>query len=807
MIKKIFTMFILLAFCSMQPALAVDMHAINLSESDVFADNDQELDARHSVSEPLSTIEKMYNTKENAKTGNILRQVGYEQFNSYAGATGSTGKYDSSYKLSIGEKINVLSYGDSVDVISMSGSNLVSPSVTAEIGSNGELFVSGIGMVKADGRTLGEVERELNSLARKKYTNMSIKLQIPSGNGYSVFVYGEVKRPGKVYISNNSSILDALSAAGGVKKTGTLRSVKYNNKSVDLYNALFLGNDDGIIVKANDKIFVDKIKHTMSFKNGVTIPGIYEFKEGESIGDLIKYAGNILVTTQKTEVTIDSFDSKAKQKVAKNVEYSAAKNTKLIDGDSIEFQELYNDVENIVTLQGNIKHPAVYAYKEGMRLSDIIKNEDELMEETFIYQAVIRRVSGKNNTVETIPIYLKDFFDGLNDPILQPRDIITVYKNTNRAFVDVYGCINLPKHIPYTDDMKLSDIMADIQFMESSVTPSDKEQDANNANGGNGIKDKQIVKEGDKVQITASTEKTNKLIPAENVAVEITDKDGEKTQIYYLYDIMINGDKINNIALKPEDKVFFRTLRGNEVVKTIKIAGFVKRPGVYSFIKGQRLVDVINMSGGLEDEADLRGISFKRANLKSKQVSLARYNSERDIKLIEGRLAAGYKQAESAQNMKLTLIDQLEKEQLEFGKQYTGRIALNIKNNELDKISKRDNIELQDGDDIYIPRMSTYIAVLGEVYNEQAFIYTKGTTVKHYIKQVGGYTPNANKFRIYKIGVNGKSEKIHMRTKVAAGDTIVVPRRVSGNDWITPIVQTIQGIAYFAVIALSVSRW
>ena len=807
MLKKIFTMFILIAFCTMQPALAIDMKAINLSESDVFEDNDQELDIRHSVREPLSTIEKMYNSLENAKTGNILRQAGYNRFNVKSANTSSTGKYDSNYRLSIGEKINVLSYGDSVDVISLSGSNLVTPMSTVEVGSNGSIFISGIGPVKADGRTLGEVENEVNRIARGKYTNMNIKLQVASGGGFSVFIYGEVNKPGKVYVSNNSSLLDALSAAGGVKKTGTLRNIRYNGKHVDLYDTLFLGNDHNIIVKANDKIFVDTIKKTMSFKNGVTNPGIYEFKSGETINDLIKYAGNLLVTTQKTEIVVDSFDKNTKQKIARNVEFTKIENTKLADGDAIEFQEMYNDVENIVTIQGNIKHPAVYAYKKGMKLSDILKDENELMEETFIYQAVIRRVSGKNNTVETIPIYLKDFFEGVSNPILQPKDIITIYKNTNRSFIDVYGCINLPKHVPYTDSMKLADLMSDIQFMESNVDIQTADSQTDKGDKTSSENKQQTVKDGDTVKISATAKQSNKLIPAENVAVEITNKDGDKTDIYYLYDIMINGDRISKIVLNPEDKVFFRTLRKNETIKTVKIAGFVKRPGVYSFIKGQRLTDIIETSGGLDEEADLRGISFKRANLKAKQVSLARYNAERDIKLIEGRLAAGYKQTENAQNMKLTLIENLEKEQLEYGKLYSGRIALNIKNNDLSKISKADNIELQDGDDIYIPRESSYIAVLGEVYNEQAFIYSKGTRVKHYIKQVGGYTPNANKFRIYKIGVNGKSEKVCMRTRVEAGDTIIIPRRVSGNDWVTPIVQTLQGIAYMAVMAMAISRW
>ena len=649
-----------------------------------------------------------------------------------------------------------------------------------------------------------EVENDVNSLARNKYKSIRIRLTVSSGGEFPIFVYGEVNYPGKVLISNNSTLLDALGAAGGVKKTGTLRNIKYNNKTVDLYNTIFLGNDNNIIVKANDKIFVDTIKNTMSFKNGVTNPGIYEFKTGETVGDLMKYAGDLLVTTQRSDVVMERFDKNAKQKIAKNIAYLNAKSTKLVDGDAVQFQEFYNDVENIVTLQGNIKHPATYAYKDGMRLSDIIKNEEELMEETFIYQAVIRRVSGDNNTVETIPVYLKDFFAGLNDPLLQPKDIITVYKNTNRSFIDVYGCINLPKHIPYKDGMKLADVMSDIQFMESSIVKVNTETDEETGAESN---KEQIVQKGEKVEISAKTENVSKLIPAENVAVEITDEDGKKTQIYYLYDIMINGYKIDKIPLKPEDKVFFRTLRNNEVIKTVKISGFVKLPGVYSFIKGQRLVDVIKMAGGLEEEANLPGISFKRTNLKAKQAEVAKYNAERDIKLIEGRLAAGYKQDVASQNMKMGLIEQLEQEKGDYGSQYSGRIALSIKSNDLDKIRDVDNLEIQDGDDIYIPRESTYVAVIGEVYNEQAFIYARGTTVKHYLKQVGGYTPNANKFRIYKVGIDGRSERVHLSSRVLAGDTIVVPRRVSGNDWLTPICQTLQSIAQVAIIGLALRRW
>lgn len=794
--KKIVVLFMLTAFCSTSTAFAIDADAIHLKTEDAFEDNAQEFSKANSAGGSLSAIERMYNGKENALSGNILYQIGYNQFNSASGSNMSaTGKYNGNYKLSIGEKINVYTYGDSVDVMAMSGSNLVSPVNKTEVSSNGSLFVQGLGLVRAENRTLQEVENELNNMARSKYRNMRVKLTIASGSEFSVFVYGEVQRPGKVYIGNNSSVLDALSAAGGVKKTGTLRRITFNGKSesFDLYKALFLGNDGGIILKPNDKIFVDKIGDTVAIKNGVTIPGIYEIKKNETVNDIVKYAGGFLATTQTDNVVMVGFDADSKQKVARNLSWADAVKTKLENGDTVEFSELYNNAENIVTIQGNIKHPTSYAYKDGMRLSDILKSEDELLEETFIYQAVIRRVSGPDNTVETIPVFLKEFFAGMNDPVLQPRDVITVYKSTNSSFVDVYGCINTPKHLTYTSGMTLNDVMSDIKFMESEVTNTTVD----------GI---QQSSEDGKMQLNVSTENKNKLIPTENVAVEIISPSGATT-VYYMYDIMINSDRIKSIHLSPETKVFFRTLRSNEIMKNVKISGFVKQPGVYTFVKGQKLKDIIEMAGGLDDEADLRGIVFKRTNLKYKQVNIATQNNERDINLLVGRLASGYKQDGSDQQQKMDMISRIKSEEGKLTQRYNGQIALNIKSNDLNKISDFDNIEVQDGDDIYIPRVSNYVSIIGEVYNEQSFMYRKGANVRHYIKEVGGYTPNANKFRIYKVAVNGKAEKVGMASKVNAGDTIIVPRKIAGNDWLSPICQTLQSLASVFLLAFAVHKW
>lgn len=822
--KKLLTILLLTVFCSQPTALAVtgggDMNqtAVKLKQVqhqeepvslDAFDNNYQASVEQSAPSIQLSPIEQLFNGKDTAVSGKALQQAGYELFTAGSTAQTSTGKFGNSYKLSIGEKINVYTYGDSVDVMAISGASLVSPSSAAQVDSKGNIFISGVGMVKAENRTLSEVENEVNRVAAQKYKSMKIRLTVATGQEFSVFVYGQVNRPGRVLIGNNSSVFDALNAAGGVKKTGTLRNISYTSdnktRSVDLYKTLFFGNDDGIIVRPNDKIFVGKIGDVAAIKNGVTVPAIYEILPGENLEKVVAFAGGLLPQTQVSEVTLIGFDANLKQKTAENIAWDKARSKVLRSGDSVEFRELYNNAENIVTIQGNVKHPTTYAYKDGMRLSDILKSEDELLEETFINQAVIRRISGKDNTIETIPIFLKEFFAGMNDPVLQPKDIINVYKNTNSQFVDVYGCVNIPKHLTYTSGMTLNDVMTDIQFLESDVQKQDVETE-NKEQAETEVAYQKGVVEENSVHLAAGTANSNKLIPAEKVAVEITSLSGA-TQVYYLYDIMINSDRIKSIQIAPEDKIFFRTLRGNEIMKTVKVSGFVKHPGVYTFVEGKRLADVIKMAGGLSKEADLRGIVFKRTNLQGKQVELAHKNNERDIKLIEGRMASAYKPTEADQQSKADMLEMLKAEDQTIAQKYTGQIALNIKDNDVDKINDIDNIEVQDGDDIYIPRTSNHVSIIGEVYNEQSFVYKKGANAKYYIKEVGGYTPNANKFRLYKVSVNGRAEKIRNGSNIQPGDTIVVPRKIAGNDWITPICETLKGVASIIVMAFAINKW
>jgi len=91
----------------------------------------------------------------------------------------------------------------------------------------------------------------------------------------------------------------------------------------------------------------------------------------------------------------------------------------------------------------------------------------------------------------------------------------------------------------------------------------------------------------------------------------------------------------------------------------------------------------------------------------------------------------------------------------------------------------RQNIELQDGDILFVPRAET-VYVFGQVKNPNIYPIQKDTTVLQALSLAGGHTEHAalNRIDIVRI-VNGERKKIRVKLTdiVQPGDTIMVPER------------------------------
>ena len=114
-----------------------------------------------------------------------------------------------------------------------------------------------------------------------------------------VFVIGKVAQPGLYTVSALSHVSNALDAAGGISKMGSLRKIELRRDdrvetTIDLYDLLLHGDTRGDVrLKPRDVIFVPVIGPVAAVTGDVKSPAIYEMLGNESLGNLLRMAGGV----------------------------------------------------------------------------------------------------------------------------------------------------------------------------------------------------------------------------------------------------------------------------------------------------------------------------------------------------------------------------------------------------------------------------------------------------------------------------------------------------------------------------------
>jgi len=146
-----------------------------------------------------------------------------------------------------------------------------------------------------------------------------------------------------------------------------------------------------------------------------------------------------------------------------------------------------------------------------------------------------------------------------------------------------------------------------------------------------------------------------------------------------------------------------------------------------------------------------------------------------------------------------------------------GRMVLKIDRPEILKNTPYD-IELEEGDSLFIMANPHSVQVIGSVYNQTAFVYDKAKGVSGYIDLAGGYTENADKKRVYLLKADGTAVKPSSGflsiswnkssnrlesggSNIESGDTIVVPEKLVRIAWMRDIKDITQIIYQIAVAA------
>ncbi|MEL0207536.1 MAG: SLBB domain-containing protein [Gammaproteobacteria bacterium] len=296
----------------------------------------------------------------------------------------------SDYVLGPGDKLFIDIYGQSENYYQ------------AEISPDGDLILENFGPINVSGMTVEKANIRLINKLKKVYTGLSSKktfvnISVGIPRAIRVNIVGEVNLPGTYNFSAFNTVYNAIYVAGGITENATLREVKLfrDNKlvdTIDIYKFLNEGNQSSNVrLENNDLIVVGPYTNRVSISGGVKIPGKFEIKNGETIADLINYAGGFSEDSYSKSIRITRiFDEKYKIVDVNSDQYEFFQ---LKSGDKIEIDKIIEKYDNRLIVKGSVYKPGVFALSEGMTVLNLIEKAEGIKPDTYLESGFITRTN------------------------------------------------------------------------------------------------------------------------------------------------------------------------------------------------------------------------------------------------------------------------------------------------------------------------------------------------------------------------------------------------------------------------------
>jgi protein involved in polysaccharide export with SLBB domain len=725
-----------------------------------------------------STIEAVYSDR----IVDELQQFGYDLFN-------DADRPDNTIPAGIVQDDYILSSGDTLRIILRGQFNLQQE---IEVDNQGLLIVENLTPITAAGRSIKDVQNDLQREVQSLH-NTQIYVSLAGVRQIGILVVGHVKKPGRKYLTGFHSVLDALNAAGGIHKTGSLRRVKLVRKGktylIDLYQLLMANavNADRVL-KDGDRIIVPPLGPTMAITGNVKRPGIYEIVKGEklSLHQALGLAGGVLTPGQNRYMKLE-YTSDGEETVQ---DISAPKTRIFGDGSILMVAQSEQKQASAVTLSGHTRQPGTHDLKKSKTLADLINNEKVLGRDIYPLIGVIERRDSKQLTKKLVAfspyqVLQKEYNASLND-----GDTVRLFSSAeirnldNSAPLLHEASMNVEENKDLIDDPLLSAFLKErAAFVRGAV----RQEGA--------------------YPVTAGTTLESILAVAGGISLEANQENIELTSHK-------SGRKVINLA---EDDPAFVSINPGDTVRvnqkfhkiadqSVMIMGEVNHPGRYDLMSGDTLSKLVQRAGGLTPQSYPDGAIFSRASERKAEEN--RYKAQaQDLSM---KLAASLQQTDDDKKPNMAQVQTTESliAQLKNATAI-GRITVEADPATLSVYPEQD-ILLESGDRIYIPKRPLTVRVAGEVLSPAALQFREGKDPAEYLREAGGTTYYADKDRTFVIYPDGSAQPLHVNmwnhrsAFIPPGSTIIVPRDPKPFDFLESAERVSQILANLAISGLYV---
>lgn len=627
------------------------------------------------------------------------------------------------------------------------------------ISPEGTVTVSGYGPIYLSGLTVAAAQQKLRNTIGSRYKSSDLRLTIGNTRTIQVNIMGEVRAPGTYHLSAFANVFYALYRAGGPSSLGTLRNIKvYRNGRlvtiVDLYEFILNGRLAGNInLQDNDVIQVPTYECLVGITGSVKRPMFYEMRKNESVATLLKYAGGFTGDAHKTSVNLVRQTGERYQ-VYTIGEFDMS-TFKLEDNDAITVDGMINRFENMVEIKGAIFRPGQFQLGGNVTsVRGLIEAAGGLTEDAYQEHAVLHRLKA-DRSLEILPVDVQGIMGGtVADIPLKNEDVLFIMTQEDlrqERTLTISGQVMSPGTYEYADNVTIEDLIV----------------------MAGGLRDQASLM---RVEVSR--------VLRDKYATKKTNQYAQKFHFDLKNGLFIDQDR--KFLLEPYDHVTIYASPVFNQSKMVTVRGEVHWEGTVAMEqRNTHLSDIIEMAGGITEQAYLRG------------ATLMRKMSEEERTRMQATMKA-------VQNLLHEKGDSITYEKLDLDNNYPVYIDLE---QAMKKPGCDADILMREGDQIFIPEYNPIVRVSGEVMFPNSMFYESGKNYKYYVNQAGGFGDRAKKSKAFIVYQNGKASLVKDGAKPEPGCEIVIPskKRKKGVDW-TMVAGVMSGLTGIAAIMLAISR-
>ena len=627
------------------------------------------------------------------------------------------------------------------------------------VSPDGFINVKYAGPVNVNGLTIEQVSGILKARLIKYYPSLAsgaTKLQLTLGSVRSiqVAIIGAVKKPGTVTLPSVATLFNALYASGGPLDNGSFRNIELvrENKVIakaDLYDFILKGDQtSNLTLHDNDVIRVPFAKTQIVLDGQLNRKGIFEIKGTESLTQALDFAGGFRSNAFKGRITGTRFTDVERKVI--DIAKQDFNSWFLNHGDSLYVDSVVDRFENRVYVTGSVFKPGAYSIESEMDVLGLIQKAQGLKEDAFTGRANLVRLR-EDKTKEYLSVNLRNAINGKETLKLKKEDslhVFSVVELKDRLTVNISGPVKLPGTYVYEDSMTLQSLILQAGGFLDIATTTGVEVGRRKVQAG--ISDTGYI--------------TSEVIP-----VQISN------------DLSKFG---SDLLLMPFDEISIKNDPAKKKQISVLLKGDVVFEGLYTLTSpNERISSVLKRAGGLLPYADIYGAKLLRVKKIIDTIQLKRF-------------AFGGTRTKLSQTDSSDIKNELVGTKTEVALDLQKAIA---------RPGSDDDINLVDGDELFVPKFNNTISIGGEVLKPVTVQYDETSKFSKYISAAGGFTRSASKSTAFIQYANGSSAKttsflgILHYPKVKPGSSIYVPQK-NESQTVDP---TKAGILISALTAIS----